>query len=105
MILDFWFGEELAAPFLGWRWGSGELKFAVRSKGLLDHFDWRVRQGFQEEVSVALGEDAVVEDADEAAVFRGADEAADALAEFQDGLGDAVFHEGISAGGFDGFES
>ncbi len=46
------------------------------------------RLGAEEGVAVVLGEDARVEDDDDAFVLLGADEAADALAELEEGFGE-----------------
>ena len=52
------------------------------------HLHRALRQGAEEGAPVVLGEDARVEDDDDAFVLLGADEAADALAEFEDGFGE-----------------
>src|ERR1051326_1344707 len=59
----------------------------------------------EEKLAVALGFDAGVEDDDDAAIRFAADEAAKALLELDDGLGDGVFHEWVAAPALDGIES
>jgi len=57
----------------------------------------------EEDLAVALAGDAWVEEDQNAPVFKGADEAAKALLESEDGFGDLVVEEGTAAGLFDGF--
>ena len=59
----------------------------------------------EEEAAVGLGGDAAVENGDGAVVVGGTDKAADPLAEFEDGFGEGIFHEGVSAAGLNGFEA
>lgn len=61
--------------------------------------------GLEEKAAVGLGGDAAVEDGDGAVVVSGADEAADALTELEDGFGKCILHEGVSAAGLNGFEA
>ena len=72
---------------------------------LAGDFAWGWGEGVEEGAAVDFGEDAGVEDDGDAFIAFGADEAADALAEFEDGFGDAVFCEGVAAAVFDVFDS
>lgn len=54
-------------------------------------------EAFEEEAAVGFLDDAGVEEGDHAAVGRAADEAADALAEFHEGVGERDFVEGMAA--------
>ena len=55
------------------------------------------REGFEEDAAVALALDAGVEQHEDAAVVERADEAAEALLEGDDGVGDLVVEEGLAA--------
>ncbi len=59
-------------------------------------------EGTEEDAAVALLDHPAVEDEDDAAVVAVADEAAEALLETQDRLGDGVGAERVAAGSFDG---
>ena len=61
--------------------------------------------GFEDGLAVLFGEDAVVQDHHNAGVGLGADEATDALAEFEDGLGQGKFAEGIAAACLNGLNA
>jgi hypothetical protein len=63
------------------------------------HLHRALRQRSQEGAPVVLREHARVEADDDAFVLLGADEAADALAEFEDGFGERVVAEGVAAKG------
>ena len=60
------------------------------------------REGLEEYLAVALGGDAWIEEDEDAAVLERADEAAEALLESEDRLGDLVVEEGTAAGFLDG---
>ena len=60
------------------------------------------REGLKEDLAVALGGDAGIEEDEDAAVFERANEAAEALLECEDGFGDLVVEEGTAAGLLDG---
>ena len=60
------------------------------------------REGLEEDLAVALAGDAGVEEDEDAAVFKGADETAEALLEREDGFWDLVVEEGTAAGFLDG---
>jgi len=62
-------------------------------------------EGFEEDAPVALALDAWVEEHEDAAVVQAADEAAEALFEGDDGVGDLVVEEGLAAEGFDGLHA
>lgn len=62
-------------------------------------------EGVEELLAVGFGGDAFVEDDDDAGVGFGADEAAETLFEFDDGFGEGVVVEGVSAGGADSVEA
>ena len=62
-------------------------------------------EGFEEDAAVALALDARVEEHEDAAVGEGADEAAKALFEGDDGVGDLVVEEGLATEGFDGLHA
>ncbi len=62
-------------------------------------------KGNEEGQALGLGPDAGVEDDGDAYVLPRADDPADALAEFEDGFGDAVFHEAVAAAVFDVFDA
>ena len=59
-------------------------------------------QGVEEDAAVALALDTGVEEHEDAAVIERADEAAEALFESDDGVGNLEVEEGFAAGGFDG---
>jgi hypothetical protein len=63
------------------------------------------REGLEEDLAVALAGDTGVEEDQNAAVFKGADEATEALLESEDGFRDLVVEEGTAAGLFDGFHA
>lgn len=52
-------------------------------------------QGAQEILTIAFGEDAIVQNNDSTPVVGGADQSATALAKFQDSLGQRVMHKAI----------
>jgi hypothetical protein len=60
------------------------------------HRMFTLRQGGDEGLAVLLGEDAVIEGDDNALVGLGADEAAYALPELENGLGERDLGEGIA---------
>ena len=60
---------------------------------------------FEEDAAVALALDAGVEEHEDAAIGEGADEAAEALLEGDDGVGNLIVEEGLAACGFDGFHA
>ena len=60
------------------------------------------RQGLKEDLAVALASNAGIEEDEDAAVFKRADEAAEALLESENGFGDLVVEEGAAAGFLDG---
>jgi len=60
------------------------------------------REGLEEDLAVALAGDAGIEEDEGATVFKGADEAAEALLESEDCFGDLVVEEGTATGLFDG---
>ncbi len=62
-------------------------------------------EGFEKDAAVALALDAWVEEHQDAAVVEAADEAAEALLEGDDGIGDLVVEEGLAAEGFDGLHA
>ena len=64
-----------------------------------------LRQRFDEQPAVGLRDDPWVEADDGATVALGADEAAEALFELDDGLGQLVIAERVAAGGADRFEA
>ena len=73
----------------------------VEGKAALDGFDRTLRQRGQERLAVALCENAIVQDDDNARIGLGSNQAADALAEFEDRLGQGKIREGISAARLD----
>ena len=60
------------------------------------------REGLQEDLAVALASDARIEEDEDAAIFKRANEAAEALLKGENCLGDLVVEEGAGAGFFDG---
>lgn len=70
---------------------------SVRALELRHHFAGAFGKRGEKGAAVGFGEDAIVEDGAHAFVLAAADEATDALAEFDDGFGDGVFHEGVDA--------
>ena len=58
-----------------------------------------------ENLAVALAGDAGIEEDENTAVFKGADKAAEALLESENGFGDLVVEEGAAAGFFDGADA
>ncbi len=63
------------------------------------------RQRVEEDAAVALALDAGVEQHEHAAIVEGADEAAEALLQRDDGGGHLVVEEGLAAGGLDGLHA
>ena len=55
------------------------------------------REGLEEDLAVALASDARIEEDEDAAVFEGTYEAAEALLESEDGFGNLVVEEGTAA--------
>src|SRR5438552_12425567 len=66
-----------------------------------NHLDRAFGQRSQKRFAIALGEDAIIQYHDYALVVPCANEAANALAEFEDGFRKGKFHEWISAARFD----
>ena len=64
------------------------------------NFHRTFRQGVEKRLAVLLGQNAVVQHHHDAGVGLGADQPADALAEFQNRLGQGKFAEGIAAARF-----
>ena len=62
-------------------------------------------EGFEEDAAVTLPLDAGIEEHQDAAVVKAADESAEALFESDDGVGDLVVEEGLAAEGFDGLHA
>ena len=60
------------------------------------------RERLQEDLAVALARDAGIKEYQDSAIFKRADEAAEALLESENGFGDLVVEEGTAAGFFDG---
>ena len=60
------------------------------------------REGLKKDLAVALAGDAGIEEDEDAAIFKGADKAAEALLESENGFGNLVVEEGAAAGFFDG---
>lgn len=65
--------------------------------GFVDADEFGFGEALQELATVAFLEDAGVEDGDDALIVFGADEAADALAEFDEGFGEVELGEGVAA--------
>jgi len=84
------------------------IRWGIILKGWIERvfndMDGAGRQGVKEGAAVSFGDDAGIEDDDNTAVGLGTDESAEALLEFQNGLGELVIEEGIAAGRFDMFE-
>ena len=70
-----------------------------------DVFDGAGGQGIEESFAVGFGRDAGVEDDDDSGVMFGADESSETLFEFEDGFGELVVEEGVSAVDSDLFKS
>src|SRR5881394_219193 len=68
------------------------------------YFNRTPRHGVQEGLTVAFGQDAVVEHADDATVGRRAKQASDALAELEDGFRQRKLLERVAAARFDGLD-
>src|ERR1700727_817292 len=62
-------------------------------------------KGFEEDAAVALALDAGIEEHEDAALVQPADEAAEALLERDDGVGNLVVEEGLAAKGLDGLHA
>src|SRR5260370_15116360 len=83
---------------------SASLEMTIPEGRLLDYFHRTFRQRLHEGAAVGFGDDAIVEDDDDAAVARRPDQATNALSKFQDRLRQRVFREGIAAALLDQLE-
>src|SRR5438477_6513111 len=62
-----------------------------------DHFHRTFRQRFQEGTAIRARHDAIIKDHDDSPIALRPNEAAHALTEFQDRLGQRIFGEGVAA--------
>src|SRR5262245_53701500 len=87
------------ARLRGWKGRKGA------SVSVSDNFHRALGQRVEERLAVTFGQDAIIQNDDDARVGLCADESAHALAELQDRFGQRELAEGIAPARFDGFNS